>query len=446
MKKVLAVFAVIALLVSLLAGCGGGEEAAQPEPQEESPHLECVFDDPAFSFQLLRAMGEAIYDCSDIGECLTTACRIEEGDIEDWYSEWYETAERVRGYAEESLAGGHEVSAREAYLRAMNYYRMADFYLHGDPEDPRILETWGKSRDCFAQAAELFTPALEQVEIPYEGTTLPGYLYKGDDSGVPRPTLVIQTGFDGTLEELYCNGAEAALRRGYNCLTFTGPGQGGVIREQGIPFRPDWENVITPVVDYAMGRGDIDHEKMALMGISLGGYLAPRGASGEHRLAALIANGGVYYPVAGIIDDMVDGTGLPEDPAEFLEYVENNPEEFDGEMEEAMQESTALMWFMDNGMFTFDADSPSEFLLKYSEMTMEGHAERIACPTLVIDSESDDSFPGQPEELYDHLTCPKDFILFTAEEGAGEHCQMGDQLRSHQRIFDWLDQVFAEME
>ena len=103
MKKVLAIFTVIALLALLLSGCGGGEEA-QPEPQEESQHLKCVFDDPAFSFQLLRTMGEAVYDCSDIGECLTTAYRIEEGNIEDWYSEWYGTAERVRGYAEESLA------------------------------------------------------------------------------------------------------------------------------------------------------------------------------------------------------------------------------------------------------------------------------------------------------------------------------------------------------
>jgi pimeloyl-ACP methyl ester carboxylesterase len=444
MKRILAILILISLPAMLFIGCGEGQEAAQPEPQEDSHHLKCVFDDPTFSFELLRTMGEAVYGCSDIGECLTTAYQIEEGNIEDWYSEWYETAERVRGYAEQSLAGGHEVSAREAYLRAMNYYRTAEFYLHGDPDDPRILETWGKSRDCFAQAAELFTPAFERVEIPYEGTTLPGYFFKVDDSGIPRPTLIIQTGFDGTLEELYCNGAEAALRRGYNCLAFVGPGQGGVIREQGIPFRPDWENVVTPVVDYALTRSDIDPERMALMGISLGGYLAPRGASGEHRLAALIADGGVYYPVAGIIDNLAANTELPEDPEEFLEYVKDNPEEFDEEIEEAMKENTTLLWFMDNGMYTFDVDSPSEFILKYSEMTMDGHAANISCPTLVIDSESDDTLKGQPQELYDHLTCPKEFMLFTDEEGAGEHCQMGALLLSHQRIFDWLDQVFTQ--
>lgn len=373
----------------------------------------------------MRTMGEPVYDCSDTGECLTTACRIEEGDMEDWYSEWYETAERVRGYAEESLAGGHTVSAHEAYLRAMNYYRAAEFFLHGDPDDPRILETWGMSRDCFAQAAELFSPTFEAVEIPYRETTLPGYFYKVDDSGEPRPTLILQTGFDGTLEELYCCGAEAALRRGYNCLAFAGPGQGGVIREQGIPFRPDWENVITPVVDCALTCREIDPDRIALMGISLGGYLAPRGASGEQRLTALIADGGVYYPVADLINNISSASDLPSDPDEFLEYVENNPDEFEQEIEEAMGESTTLRWFMDNGMYTFDAGSPSEFVLKCFEMTMEDYAEGITCPTLVIDSENDQDFPGQPRELYDQLTCPKDFLLFTAEEGAGEHCQMG---------------------
>lgn len=448
MKKAMAIFAVIALLSLLPAGCGAGSSTPprNGQAQEESQHLKCVFDDPAFSFQMLRIMGEAVYGCSDIGECLTAANAIREGDLEDWYSAWYDTAERVRSFAENSLADGHEVSAREAYLRAMNYYRAAEFFLHGDPGDPRILDAWGKSRDCFARAAELSGPVIERVEIPYEDTSLPGYFYKVDDSGAPRPTLILQTGFDGTLEELYCNGAEAALRRGYNCLAFVGPGQGGVIREQGIPFRPDWEKVITPVVDYALTRGDIDHRKIALMGISLGGYLAPRGASGEHRLAALIADGGVYHPLAGIVNKLAAGMGLPEDPEEFLKYVENNSEEFNEEIGEAMQESTALMWFMDNGMFTFAADSPSEFLLKYSEMTIEGHADKITCPTLVIDSQSDDGFPGQPEELYASLTCPKEFMIFTAEEGAGEHCQMGALLLSHQRIFDWLDQVLAATE
>jgi alpha-beta hydrolase superfamily lysophospholipase len=76
------------------------------------------------------------------------------------------------------------------------------------------------------------------------------------------------------------------LERGYNCLTFEGPGQGGVIRKQNIPFRYDWEKVVTPVLDYAFSREKIvDPNRIALMGISMGGYLAARAAAFEDRIA-----------------------------------------------------------------------------------------------------------------------------------------------------------------
>ena len=101
------------------------------------------------------------------------------------------------------LSAGHEISAREAYLRASNYYRVAEFLLM-DPEDPRIKTTWESSKGCFGKAASLFSPSFEPVEIPYEGTTLPGYFYKVDnDSKSRRPSLIAHGGFDSTLEELY---------------------------------------------------------------------------------------------------------------------------------------------------------------------------------------------------------------------------------------------------
>jgi dipeptidyl aminopeptidase/acylaminoacyl peptidase len=220
-------------------------------------------------------MGETYYKGADIGECLSTAYRIKEGDFESWYTEWLKTAKRVHKYAESCLATGHKISAREAYLRASNYYRVAEFLLI-NPEDLRIQTTWGSSKECFSSAGRLFSPPFEAIEIPYEGTTLPGYLYhvKDNSNTTPRPTLIVHGGFDSTLEELYTSAAAPALERGYNCLTFEGPGQGGVICKQKIPFRYDWEKVVTPVVDYAISRKEIvDPSRIALMGISMGGYL-----------------------------------------------------------------------------------------------------------------------------------------------------------------------------
>ncbi len=99
--------------------------------------MKIVFQDPTFSLQLLRTISEAYYKGADIGECLSTAYRIKEGDFESWHQEWFKTATRINKYADESLAAGHKASAREAYLRACNYYRVAEFLLI-DPKDPRI--------------------------------------------------------------------------------------------------------------------------------------------------------------------------------------------------------------------------------------------------------------------------------------------------------------------
>ena len=151
---------------------------------------------------------------------------------------------------------------------------------------------------CFSKVAELFSPAFEPIEIPYEGTTLPGYFYRIEDdddddsnnnsNNAPRPTLIAHSGFDSTLEELYTSAAAPATERGYNFLTFESPGQDRVIRKQKIPFRYDCEKVVTSVVDYALSLKQIDSKQIALMGISMGGYLAARAAAFEHRISACI--------------------------------------------------------------------------------------------------------------------------------------------------------------
>ena len=83
-------------------------------------------------------------------------------------------------------------------------------------------------------------------------------------------------GFDSTLEELYAYAAAAAVERGYNCLTFEGPGQGEVIYKKNLPFRYDWEKVATPISDFVISNQNefnVNPKRIALMGISMGGYL-----------------------------------------------------------------------------------------------------------------------------------------------------------------------------
>ena len=146
--------------------------------------MKLIFEDPTYSFELLRAMAHAPYNGADIGEVLKTGYRIEEGNDESWYEEWLKTAQFTEKIANNSLEGGHNVSAREAYLRASNYYRSAEFFIHRDPSDHRIIELSRKSRECFQKAGKLFEPEFEILEIPYENTTLPGYFLKSENSNV----------------------------------------------------------------------------------------------------------------------------------------------------------------------------------------------------------------------------------------------------------------------
>ena len=158
--------------------------------------MHLVFEDQTFSFELLRTVSYVPYGGADIGECLATASQIREGDFESWYEQWSNRARRVHALADDALQQGKRVSAREAYLRASNYYRTAEFFLHGKPQDPRILATWGNSRATFRQAIKLMDTPVEQVLIPCEGTQLPGYYYRPDDFHQPCPTLIVHGGYD----------------------------------------------------------------------------------------------------------------------------------------------------------------------------------------------------------------------------------------------------------
>src|SRR5579875_306082 len=113
--------------------------------------MQVKFKDPSFSFQFLRVLGSAASRQADVGECLATADRIVEGDFESWTKEWTRSADRVAAAARKCAEAGHHVSAPDAYLRAANYYRAAEFYLHGNPHDPRIEQLSDQTAHCFKE-------------------------------------------------------------------------------------------------------------------------------------------------------------------------------------------------------------------------------------------------------------------------------------------------------
>ena len=381
-------------------------------------------DNVQFWYETKRAFGASSYGASEFGEVMETVNRITSGDNDSWYNEWNATAERVFAEAEAQLAAGHRISARDSYLRATTYFRGSEFFLHGNPEDGRIYSAYKKSIQSYISCCALYDPPILRVEIPYGDTTLPGYFHRVEESDMKRPLFIMHSGFDGSAEELHGEGARAGIERGYNVLTFDGPGQYGPIHRQRMPFRPDWEKVVTPVVDFALTLPCVDPQKIALMGVSLGGYLAPRAAAFEKRISALIANDGVYdYGVANL-GPIPPGQRAA---AEAAVRAKEAPQ-LDRKLDELIKTSPTAAWAFTHGMFVTGTSSPRAYVAATLEYHLRnGIAELISCPTLVIDAEEDMFFKNQPEELYEHLTCPKTLMRFTTAEGAGAHCQVGAQ-------------------
>ncbi len=388
-----------------------------------------------FDYQFVRTMGCATYDGAALGECYETASRIED-EKEDSYTEaWRVTAERVEAIARISLAGGHLVSAREAFLRASSYWREVGFYQ--STTDPKCRAGWERQRDCFMQAGKLMDLPFEVVNIPYEnGKSLPGYFLKANASDEPRPTLMSVGGADSLGEELYFwGGGAAALLRGYNALLFEIPGQRGAMYSNPgaeLFFRPDTEVPLKYVCDWVLARADVDPKRLALAGWSLGGYFAPRAAAFEKRIKACIAS--TTLPDWQKV--VLGALGLPPDQP----YPRN--------LESKIDLSTVGSRFIAKGDIRYRMGGGGGTIAEYvdglSKYNLWGLEEKITCPYFNIGGEGEGQLEVYGQKFYDKLTCPKAQHIIATKEGGEAHCGVNNESLSHQIIFDWLDDIFRQ--
>lgn len=391
---------------------------------------------PVWNAFAWRVLPHALQGGADFGECLATLDRIGDGSAGDWHREWTATAERLASIAQECDTRGHFISAREAYFRASNYYHASYFPLFGRPVDPRLIRASLSETSTFLRAAALSQPAIEAVEIPYDGITLPGYFVRASSDSGSRPTIIYVNGYDSNIQEMYFAHAPAAARRGYNCLLFDGPGQGRNLICDGLVLRPDWEHVVKAVIDFAQTKPEIDPWRIVLAGWGLGGFLAPRAAAFEQRIAALIADPGQW-------DQSDTVKSIPVSKEYLLQKDSVPPPQFE-QFEQWLRSPAAdpmIRWRMlQRGLWVHGVSSLFELVKQIVRFEISSVAGNINCPTLLTSVDGDPLSRGA-QKLYDALRCPKLLLRFTEAEGSGGHCEPLARSLYQQRVFDWLDET-----
>jgi dienelactone hydrolase len=360
-------------------------------------------DSYQMSFQLVRGMATAPWGGAEVGECLKTAERIRPEDYESWHQAWLDAADAVERLGQNAVFGRHFASAREAFGRASQYYRLAEFFL--ELHDERKLPVYSRLQSCFAKYVSLLHDKPEPVQLPYGDSFLSAYFLRHSDpySGARAPAVIATGGLDSLAEEVYFAAAIGLAERGFHVLVLDGPGQGESLRRRNLPAVANFEEAVTPAVDYLEHHPLVDPGSIALIGYSLGGYYVARAAAYESRLKALII-WGAQWDYGEVWRDRTDDHPL----ARHLRMI----------------------------LGTQNMDQARR---KVADFNLGGVAEQIRCPTLVTHGEEDRHVPvTHAHRVHNALRCPKKLKIFTADEGGDAHCQWDNLRVAHHYMFGWL--------
>ena len=360
------------------------------------------------AYQFRRALGETQEGGGAISECFQAASRMVPGDKESWHREWLKVAERNHARGDAEKAKGHVETAKACWLRAVDYYRQAEFWLAGD--DPRRLQVFDRLERCSKNWGRYLRPPLEEVTIPYESGAMYAYFLRSPVGGERQPVLIAFGGLDSFKDEMWFMTARAPLQRGISVLMVDGPGQGGTLRRHGIPNRADYNVPVGVMIDYLETRKDIDTGRIAVSGSSLGGFYAARAASYEHRLAAAISHGAVW-----------------------------SVNELWGKADESHGLAGHIKW-------VFGVSSMQQAFEKGRDFVLEGHIDKIRCPYLICHGGSDVLSVQQALKVYDYAKAKGVDVtleMIGEEETGAEHCQHDNPTIGQEKMADWLADRFG---
>jgi dienelactone hydrolase len=330
-----------------------------------------------------------------------------------WVEAWTALAGRVERQAEQDASRGHGQSAAEKYLRSAVYTLIAERQVSA--RDPAKLRLYRQALPLFRKGVELRRDRVEFVDVPYEGAELPALFVRPEGEG-PFPCIIHWNGLDWIKEFAYLQLAEAYASRGIASLFCDQPGSGGALRLHGLPTLAETERPAGACVDYLETRSEVDARRIGIQALSLGGYYAPRAAAFEKRLACCVVLGAFFSA---------------------LDVARMREEQGDAYAPSVADMEAQLMWVC-------GTDSREGVVGLMSRFTLEGVAEQIRCPLLIVHGSQDRQIPvDHGQKTYDAAKSSSNrrLVLLDPEEGGAEHCAHDNLPRARAIMADWIAEV-----
>jgi dienelactone hydrolase len=336
------------------------------------------------------------------------ATAVDDASQQAWFDSWTAVAERLEALAARDDCAGRRRSAARKRRRVAAYHLMAERMM--TDRSPLKLESYRKALAAFRSTTRDAEPAVQFLEVPFDGASMPALFIAGEGAG-PRPCLVFFNGFDVTKEVVYLMGLDGLAARGISLLLCDQPGSGGALRIHGQPTRFDMEAPAGACFEALAARADVDSDRIAIGGISMGGLFAPRAASVDHRFAACVA-WGAFHDLIGVAANLQE-TGAHSAPP------------------------FQAPWVFGMGMERIRQVAP--------RFNLDPVIGEMTCPLLILHGESDRQVPvAQARRTYDMATSSsrRDLVVFPAGGWGEEHCQVDDPTLAIDAIGDWLQEVF----
>ena len=374
-------------------------------------------DNYAWNLTLLFAV-DTVGTISELDDAIRHLRDFQTGDPErsadEWWKAWSALAARLADVANDDLAQGRTLSAGRKLQRSALYELFALRFL--PHTDPRERETYLRGSRRFEVAARLLREPAEFVAIPHRTGYLPAILIRAPGPG-PRPCMIHFGGYDSLKEWIHPIALGPFTKRGLSLLIVDQPGVGGALRLHGLPAVVETEHAAASCLDYLERRPEIDAARIGIMGISLGGYYAPRAAAFEKRLAACIAWGGIW-DLAENFEALVADRTKPRSIPDMFAY----------------------------GRWVFGVPTDEEFWRVSRAMTLAPIIDRITCPLLVVHGEHDTQVvPRVSERTYEGAinSRRRELKVFDDRIGGVEHCNADNLGLAVDYMADWSAEVLG---